>query len=188
MTPADPARAMEPPERTWPHIDTATLIRQARYAANRFDNGPGSHYIGDTIRALCERLDLAPAPAAPEGAWSGTDTIAEAARAYVRATGQMGDVCAAEERLVAAVMGEEWSAMSPPAPEDVRRAALFRDLLARLLPLAEMGAARKGHEGSCGPWEYCDAECMYAYADAKLMADVRAALASPDAEEAGRHE
>ena len=44
------------------------------------------------------------------------------------------------------------------------------EALKEILPMAELGAAKPGHEGSCGPWASCDCGCMQAaYASESLL-------------------
>ncbi len=53
------------------------------------------------------------------------------------------------------------------------------DLLAALkaiLPMAENGAAKPGHDGFCGPEQSCDCECMYAAYDSERLYQARAAI------------
>ncbi len=74
---ANPEPAVASGPATWPHIPTDTLVRQSRAAADSFDNGPTSSFIGDSIRALCDRLSAPPegtAPASPDAeGWTMTD-------------------------------------------------------------------------------------------------------------------
>lgn len=74
IAPAAPAPGGWP--ETWPNIPTDALIRQARHAADRFDDGAGRSYVGDTVRALCDRL-ADPSPAVAE-ALALADALAEA--------------------------------------------------------------------------------------------------------------
>lgn len=59
------------------------------------------------------------------------------------------------------------------------------DLLAALkaiLPMAENGAAKPGHEGFCGPEQSCDCECMYAAYDSERLYNARAAIRKAEGE------
>lgn len=49
----------------------------------------------------------------------------------------------------------------------------LRAIGSNLLSMAEAGASKPGHEGGCGPWEYCDADCSAAYYDACLLKEAR---------------
>jgi hypothetical protein len=42
-----------------------------------------------------------------------------------------------------------------------------REIISNLLPMAEQARTQVSHDGSCGPWESCDSECMAAYYDTK---------------------
>lgn len=44
-----------------------------------------------------------------------------------------------------------------------------REIISNLLPMAEQARAQVSHDGSCGPWESCDAECMAAHYDTKSI-------------------
>ncbi len=50
------------------------------------------------------------------------------------------------------------------------------EVLKELLPMEELGAAKPGHEGSCGPWAYCDCECMQAAYDSESLWKARLAI------------
>ena len=59
------------------------------------------------------------------------------------------------------------------------------DLLAALkaiLPMAENGAAKPGHEGFCGSEQSCDCECMAAYYDSEKLMQARAAIRKAEGE------
>lgn len=39
--------------------------------------------------------------------------------------------------------------------------------------MAEQAATQVPHDGSCGPWESCDADCMQAYYDSRTLLTAR---------------
>ena len=54
--------------------------------------------------------------------------------------------------------------------------------LKEILPIAEIGAAKPGHDGPCGPWASCDCECMQAAYDSESLWKARAAIRKAEGE------
>lgn len=54
--------------------------------------------------------------------------------------------------------------------------------LKAILPMAENGAAKPGHDGFCGPEQSCDCECMYAAYDSERLYQARAAIRKAEGE------